>query len=264
MMKMKNECDTISKAHGALPFQKHPTEVATLVMKPFVDALAKDVYDRLWIETTGKSAPNTSAKVYEFITNIDALKNLEVVRDGIYVKLPKVHEPKTLAPGEWVGISLPSGVTATWVHFILDNNDAAEQGRIRVSTNGGQSWTERSVVRSGKPGEMEIRHINPKDGINAVRYINTSTKPVTITLNLFKVDVPADATANVIQSVVDGDLYSYYTLAPNTTLNVPLQGDVTNENTRIIAVGTYTTTLTPQGVAISATDTPVYIYEVIH
>jgi hypothetical protein len=85
-----------------------------------------------------------------------------------------------------------------------------------------------------------------------------------ITLNLFKVDVPADATANVIQSVVDGDLYSYYTLAPNTTLNVPLQRDVTDENTRIIAVGTYTTTLTPQGVTISATDTPVYIYEVIH
>lgn len=266
MMKMRTECEAISKAHAALPFQKNPTEVATLVLSPFVETMAKDIYNRLWVETTGKVAPKASAKVYEFITNVDALTNLEVVRDGIYVKLPKVHEPKTLEPGEWVGIRLPSGVTATWVHFVLDNDDAIEQGRLQVSVDGGKTWTERSVVRrgTGRAGEMEIRHINPKEGINAARYINVSNKPVTITLNLFKVDVPADATANVIEAVVDGDLNSAYTLAPNTTLNVPLQGSVKNENTKVIAVGHYTTVINDDGISIISAGDPVRVYEVIH
>ncbi|MDO4528054.1 MAG: beta-N-acetylglucosaminidase domain-containing protein [bacterium] len=266
MMKMRTESEAVSKAHAALPFQKNPTEVATLVLTPFVETMAKDIYNRLWQETAGKSAPNASAKVYEFITNVDTLSNLQVIRDGIYVKLPKVHEPKTLQPGEWVGIRLPSGVNATWVHFVLDNDDAITQGRVQVSTTGGMTWTERSIVRrgTGRAGEMEVRHINPKDGINAARYINTSTQPVTITLNLFKVDVPADATANVVAAVVDGDLYSSYTLAPNTTLNIPLQGSVTETNTRVIAVGHYTTAVTADGLAIIASDESVRIYELIH
>lgn len=266
MMKMRTECEAISKTHAALPFQKNPTEVATLVLAPFVDTMAKDIYNRLWVETAGKPAPKASAKVYEFITNVDALKTLEVVRDGIYVKLPKVHEPKTLQPGEWVGIRLPNGVNATWVHFVLDNDDAITQGRVQVSTDGGNTWTDRSFVRrgTGRAGEMEIRHIQPSEGINAARYINTSKDSVTITLNLFKVDVPENATANVIEAVVDGDLYSSYTLAPNTTLNVPLQGHSTDANTRIIAVGHYTTAITDDGIAIIASDEAVRVYEVIH
>jgi hypothetical protein len=264
MMKAHTECDVISKAHAALPFQKNPTHVANLVLTPFVDAMAKDIYNRLWISTTGHTAPNASAMIYEFITNVDELKNLQVMREGIYVKLPKVHEPKTLNPGQWIGIRLPTGVNATWIHFRLDSKESTQQGRIQVSTDGGKTWTERSNVRSGLPGDMEIRHIDPAEGINAARYINASATPVSVTLNIVKIDVPADAAANVIETVVDGDLFSGFMLAPHTTLNVPLRGRINETNTRIIAVGPYTTNIVDGGLTISASETPVYVYEVIH
>ncbi len=266
MMQMRYECDAVSAAHAALPFQKTPTEVATLVLTPFVELMAQDIYNRLWMEVAGKPAPNESSKVYEFITNVDELKSLQVIRDGIYVKLPKLFEPKTLATGDWVGIRLPDGVPAVWVHFVLDNDEVFTKGRLQVSNDGGATWTERSVVRSASKlaGEMEIRHIDPLEGINAVRYINLSTEPVTIKFNMFKVDVPPGSKANVLAAVVDGDLNSYFTLPANTALNVPLKGSVNEKNTRIIAVGSYTVSKAKGGITITSGDQPVRVYEVIH
>lgn len=255
----------ISKRHAAKPFQT-PIVVASRVMAPFLDLCGETLYDRLWRETAGKPAPKTTAKVYEFITNVEALKTLRVERAGAFVRLPKVHEPKTLAPGEWAGIRLPNGVSATWVHFILDSADAPKQGRVQLSTDGGQTWGERAaVVRgNGQEGEMEVRHINAKEGINAARYINVSDKPVTVTFRQFKVDVPADATANVVGAMTDGDLASGYTLAAGQSIRVPLAAPVTEKNTKVLASGPVKVQLEAEAVTLTACETPVTIHEIIH
>lgn len=255
----------ISKRHASKPFQT-PIVVASRVMAPYVDRCGEALYDRLWRETAGKPAPKTAAKIYELITNVEALKTLRVERAGAFVRLPKVHEPKTLAPGEWIGIRLPDGVTATWVHFVLDSADAPKQGRVQLSTDGGKTWGERAtVVRgNGQEGEMEVRRINAKDGVNAARYINVSDKPVTVTLRQFKVDVPADATANVFGAMTDGDLASGYTLAPKQSVRVPLTAPVTEKNTKVLASGAVTVRLEAEAAVLTAGENAVTIHEVIH
>lgn len=261
-------CTEISKAHGAKPFQKAPTEVGTLVLLPFQELVAATIYQHMWTKVAGKVPPVKVTKTYEFITNIDALKNLTVARDGIYVRLPKVHEPKTIQPGEWFGIALPDGVPAVWAHFILDNPAAIKQGRLQVSMDGGKHWGDRSMVilPDCEEGQLEIRHIKPEEKVNAVRYVNTSTQPITVTLKMVKIDVPAGAEANMLASITDGDWHSCYILPPNHTIRIPLEGTVTAENTRVLATGgSYSVKYEADAVVIQSDAThPVNIYEVIH
>lgn len=266
LLAYRTEHAAISKRHAQKPFQT-PIVVASRVMSPFLTLGGEALYDRLWRETAGKPAPKiTPKKAYEFITNVEALKNLRVERNGAHVQLPKVHEPKTLDPGAWVGIRLPSGVTATWVHFVLDSADAPRQGRVQVSTDGGMTWGERAtVVRgNGQEGEMEIRRINANDGINAARYVNVSDKPVTVTFRQFKVDVPAEATANVIDAMTDGDLTSGYTLAPGQSIRVPLAAPVNGKNTKVLASGPVEMRLEADAALLIAGEVPVTVHEIIH
>ena len=263
-------CTEISKAHAAKPFQKNPTKVANRVLLPYQELAAATIYQHIWRNVAGKDAPvgGNASKMYEFITNIDALKNLQVARDGAYIRLPKVFEPKTIQPGEWFGIRLPEGVPAVWAHFMLDNPAACKQGRLQVSTDGGKSWGDRSMVilPNGQEGSMEIRHIKAKEGVNAVRYINASTQPVTVTLNMVKVDVPAGAEANVYGAMTDGDWHSCYTIEPGAKLRIPLAAPVTQDNTRVLATGgSFTVSYEEDAVIITADPIhPVNVYEVIH
>ncbi len=257
--------EQISKRHEAKPFQTK-IAVATRVMEPYTRRVAAVLYDRIWHEVTGQPAPKPNSEVYHFITNVDALKHLQVSRDGKYVKLPRILEPKTLQPGEWIGISLPNGVTATWVHFKLETPESLVQGRVQVSRDGGKTWGERSTVISGngRNGEIEIRHIDPKDGINAVRYINVSDKPVSLTLKLFKVDVPAGATANVVGAMTDGDMFSAYTIPAGTSVKVEFDKEITAENTTIIETGSLSATYEGKVLTLTAGDKPVAVHEIIH
>lgn len=256
----------LSKRNGQKPYQQGAgIEVASRVLTPCANRMGEALYDRLWRETTGKPAPKAQAKLYDFITNVDSLKHFTVSRKGTFVQLPRVMEPKTLQPNDWIGIRLPEGVSATWVHFILESADAPKQGRVQVSTDGGKTWSERATVvgGNGKVGEMEIRHINAKDGINAARYINLSKEPVTITLRQFKVDVPKDATANVFASMTDGDLASGYTLTAGQSVRVPLAG-ATEANTKILAAGPVTAAFDAEGLTLTAGDAPAVVHEIVH
>lgn len=256
----------LSKSHPVVRQWQKNVDVGSRVMAPLAETLGATLYDRLWRAVAGKPAPKASAKIYEFITNVEALKTLRVERDGAFVRLPKVHEPKTLAPGDWVGIRLPEGISATWVHFILDSADAPKQGRVQVSTDGGKTWGERAtVVRgNGQEGEMEIRHINANDGINAARYVNVSDKPVTVTFRQFKVDVPADATANVVAAMTDGDLASGYTLEPKQSIRVALAAPITAANTKVLSVGAVEVRMESDAVVLTAGDAPATVYEIVH
>ncbi len=259
------EHEAISKRHAAKPFQTN-IAVATRVLTPYLKLLGESLYDQAWRQTTGKAAPKASAKVYHLITNVDAMKSFQVTRDGPYVRIPRILEPKTLQPGEWIGISLPNGVTATWVHLLLTSPESLAQGRVQVSCDGGKTWGERSTVLrgNGQEGEIEIRHINPKDGINAVRYINVSDAPVTLTIKQFKVDVPADATANVLDAMTDGDMFSAYTLPAGETLQVTYADDLNEDNTKVLAAGFLTITYKGKVIEITAGESPVAIHEIIH
>ncbi len=256
----------LSKQNGQKPYQQGAgIEVASRVLTPCVNSMGEALYDRLWRETAGKPAPKTQAKLYDFITNVDSLRHFAVSRKDTFVQLPRVMEPKTLQPNEWIGIRLPEGVTATWVHFILESADAPKQGRIQVSTDGGKTWSERATVvgGNGQVGEMEIRHINARDGINAARYINLSKSPVTVTLRQFKVDVPKDATANVFASMTDGDLASGYALAAGQSVRIPLAG-ATEANTKILAAGPVTAAFDAEGLTLTAGDAPAVVHEIVH
>ncbi len=259
------EHEAISKRHAAKPFQTN-IAVATRILAPYIKLAGETLYDQVWRQTAGKPAPKASAEVYHFITNVDALKNLRVSRQGTYVRLPRIMEPKTLQPGEWIGISLPNGVTATWVHLLLTSPESLAQGRVQVSRDGGKTWGERSTVQrgNGREGEIEIRHINPKDGINAMRYINVSDAPVTLTLNQFKVDVPADATANVFGAMTDGDMFSAYTLPAGTSASITFNDEVNETNTKVLAAGFLTIKYKGKTLELTAGDTPVAVHEVIH
>lgn len=257
----------LSKINGQKPYQQGAgIEVASRVLTPYLNRAGEALYAKLWQETAGKPAPKSETKLYEFITNVDALKTFSVSRKGTFVQLPRIMEPKTIQPNEWLGIRLPDGVTATWVHFILESAEAPKQGRIQISTDGGKTWSERATVVSGngQVGEMEIRRIDPKDGVNAARYINLSNKPVTITLRQFKVDVPKDSAANVFGAMTDGDLNSGYTLAARQSVRVPVAKPVTAENTKVLASGPVTVTLEADAVVLTAGDRDITVHEVIH
>ena len=264
-LNLREKNAAISRAHAAKPFQKKPTEVATRVLVPFLNLVEETVYQRLWQSVAGKPAPKAASASYVWMTNISSLQGLQVIRDGIYVRLPKVHEPKTVAPGEWFGIRLPEGVPAVWAHFILEADAAIKQGRLEVSSDGGKTWHVRRMVcrGNGQQGEMELRNIRPADGVNAVRYVNISNKPVTVTLRQVKVDVPANAVANDAASMCDGDLRSGYTLAPNRKVKIPLSG-ATAENTCVLASGTVTAVFKADGVTLTAGAKGAVVYEIVH
>lgn len=267
VLEARARCSEISRKHAEKPFQKNPTMVATLVMLPFAEQLVNYAYERLWMDFTGRKPPKKSMKMYEFITNIDALKKLEVQRDGIYVRLPKVHEPKEIKPGEWFGIRLPDGVTAEWVHFILENPKTAEQGRLQLSKDGGKTWFDRSnVVLKGGKGHIEIRHIKKEDGINAARYVNISNLPITVTLRQVKVDVPAESEANLAFAATDGDWHTCYTLPAGQSIRIPLKKPVNTFNTQVLSTGgIFSVTYDTDSVVIRAGEKhEVYIYEIIH
>lgn len=122
------------------------------------------------------------------------------------------------------------------------------------------------ILVDGAEGQVEIRHIKPEEGINAVRYINTSNEPLTVTLRMVKVDVPASAEVNHAIAMTDGDWHSCYTIDAGTEIRLPLAAPVTQENTRLLATGgNYTVIYEPDAIVIKADAAhPVHIYEVIH
>ena len=239
--------------------------VASRVMRPFTELCVKALRPRLWRAVTGKEAPRSTAKVYSLVTNVEGLRSFRVNRNGPYVELQQILEPKTLKPGEWVGISLPEGVPATWVHFVLDNPAAAKQGRIELSSDGGKSWRPRPMVVSGNGGrgELEIRRLREAEGITSARYINTSPAPLTVTFKRFKVDVPAGATANLPVSMTDGDFESGYTLPSGREVHVPLASPVSPENTKVLADGPVEKRYRPDALILRADREGVRVHEIV-
>ena len=248
---------------------KFPSVVnpASRHVRPMLDEVRDSLYTQACIAVTGRK-PDLKAKgnvVYRFETNVPALKDLTVSRDGIYVRLPEIFEPKTLQPGEWAAIVLPPGITANWVHFILQNPNAAKQGRIEISGDRGQTWKPLEGTRISREGAELQRPLDPKaDNVTAARYINTSDKPIDITFKQFKLDVPHDAVANVPETMTDGDMSSGYTFSKGESKTIPLPGIKVGKATVLpLGCGDFDVTYGTDSVTIRAKDDNVTVYEII-
>lgn len=190
-------------------------EVATRVITPAVDELLATEWKKAYGLLGGKASGGNA--VYRAFSTAAALKNVQAEREGIYVSLKRVLEVVKLAPGEHIGLALPEGVFANYIHIKLDNAKAAAACKVEVSTDG-KTWQEFSARRGG--GEIQ----NPVDVNRRIRYFrmaNASPGTVSFRIGKFKFDVPADAKANTLAATADGDPLSHFTISKATTFTGP-------------------------------------------
>ncbi len=205
-------------------WRKGNVRSGSLVVEPFVKTLMSKTDEMTYKSLTGKALQSVIPDdvKYKAFSNVEALKNIQAERrDKKYVHVKKILEVITLKPSEYIGLELPVGIYANYVHVKLNNPDASKKGHIELSQDG-KTWKKFNTRNKGE--ELE-NPINLNEKIRFCRYINTSGEPIEIKLNQFKFDIPADANANSPGSTIDGDFNSAYTLnvkANETiTLNLP-------------------------------------------
>ena len=193
-------------------------KVATLVMTPLVDEL----YTTEWKKASallsgGDGNANSNNAVYKAFSNAKGLEKIQAERDGIYVSLRRVLEVVKLAPDEYIGLALPEGVHANYIHLKLNNAQAADSCVVEISTDG-KNWKPFNA-RKGK-GERQ-NPLNVNDKIRFFRLRNVSKKGIEFRIEKFKFDIPKDASDNSEAAMTDGDPISFYTLSEQKVFTGP-------------------------------------------
>ena len=248
-------------AAGALETMKHADRTAnqnpyqpgiktgSLHLTPFVETLFREEARRLHARLAGLAGPGTagnqSAAAFRILTNVPLLANHPVNRQGKFIGLSPMNEVLPLPPGGFVGLALPEGLAANYLHLKLENPKAGEFGRLEVSTDG-THWSPFTYRANG--GELQ-NPIDPAKNIRFARFTNASPQAQDITLKLFKFDVPADAEANSLAQASDGDLATAFRtgLKPGQRLEIPSPGPDR-------AVDGVTLVMLPAPVTVSACD----------
>lgn len=181
---------------------------ATRAVAPFIDAALAHKWRLACRDVFGKEARAAAAAPYRAFSDAPGLARVTAERSGIYVNLAPVLEPKTIPPGAHVGLELPEGVSATYVHVKLGNPRAGEQGVIEISQDG-RDWLKMDTANRGE--EMQGR-LDAGRGIRFFRYRNTSNQPIEVRFNQFKFDVPEDSVARTREAMFDGDINSSFTI----------------------------------------------------
>lgn len=178
---------------------------ASLVMMPLIMKMDYFVCKKAYEQFTGKTFKITSVKAeYKAFTNIPSLKKVSARRDNIYVHLGKILEMVKIEPQQYIGLELPEGLFANYVHVVMDNPEASKQGIIEISQDG-KKWRKMNTANHG--GELK-NGLNVKDKIRYFRYINTSKAPIELKIKQFKFDVPKGAQANTVNALYDCDFHS--------------------------------------------------------
>ena len=198
----KNKKATEKKLH-AWPQE---CRTGTLVMTPFVNEVFTKMASQTYKDLTGKSLSTSPGNFYKTISNVKSLKKIPAERKGKEVHIKRVLEVITLKPKQYIGLHLPSGVFAKYVHVKLDNVNASKQGVIEVSSDG-KKWRKINTQNNGQ--EMHTP-IDFKQKIRYTRYINTSHSPVEIKLNQFKFDIPENSKVNAYDAMFDCDFSSFF------------------------------------------------------
>lgn len=278
-----NEMETFSrlqKEKGAPDRWAKGCEVGATVVTPFVKTELTNRFKHLYSTVTGsqKNAVVSDAVLYKPITNMPALANVQVHRNGQFVTIAPMLEVITLQSGDYFGISLPHGICTNYVHARLDNPEVSAKGTVQVSSDG-VTWRDMAISKNG----MELQgRLNLEDQICWVRFINQSAEKFELKIELFKVDVPGDARINDQSAMYDGDPFSAYQLPVDKTpllLDAPVKmgangvyvlGDV-DAVTLILGDGSevrYTGISQSNGIAVKAIKIergakPVNIHEII-
>jgi hyaluronoglucosaminidase len=218
-------------------------KVATLVMTPLVEELFQAEWQKAYALLGGKSGADNA--VYKAFATAAGLKDLQAERDGQFVSLRRILEVVKLGPNEHIGLGLPEGVHANYIHVKLDNAQAADACDIEVSTDG-KDWKPFGARKGG--GELQ-KNVNLNDKFRFFRLVNHSSKPVEFRIDKFKFDVPADARDNSIAAATDGNPATYYTLESPQTFTGPAAAKasylVTNAPESAVRKRGNTVTITP-------------------
>ncbi|NWK55438.1 beta-N-acetylglucosaminidase domain-containing protein [Verrucomicrobiaceae bacterium N1E253] len=190
-------------------------KVATLVLSPLVDELFTSEWAKAYKLLGGKASSGSS--IYRAFSNVDSLNKIQAERDGKYVSLQRILEVVKLAPKKHIGLALPEGVHANYIHIVLNDAKAAETCIIEVSKDG-KKWTTFNARKSN--GELQ-NPVNPNEQIRYFRMLNPSSTTLEFRIEKFKFDVPADAKSNSISAATDGDPTSYYTINKAETFTGP-------------------------------------------
>ncbi len=223
---------------------------------PFVEEIFTKEWENLYKSFGGNSAAGTTeGPLYKIFTNVPALKNVQVVRDGKYVKVDH-REQITLAPKQFVGIELPEGIYGNYVHMKLENSQASKLGNVEISKDGA-AWEK----FSGKANGAEIGgNVDEKKKIRFFRYTNTSGKPIQIKAELMKFDVPEHATATSKAAMFDGNPRSSFSFVNREILTSPKP----NQKAFVLSNAPDCIRISPGKIEISPKkDKPVKIFEII-
>ena len=102
-----------------------------------------------------------------------------LVMDDILEQLPA-------QPGDWFGMKMAKNVTFNYVWLNFGAKDIVAAGRVEVSKDGGDTW--QTVALKTEDGLIH-GHVDTEAGFNAVRWINTSNRPVVFKIVRFNVDI---------------------------------------------------------------------------
>ena len=195
------------------PYQRG-IKTGSLHLAPFVDTLFREEARRLQARLAGLAGPRAAgsqtAGAFRILTNVPLLANHPVNRQGKFIGLTPMNEVLPLPPGGFVGLALPEGFAANYLHLKLENPKAGEFGRLEVSTDGA-AWSPFACRANG--GELQ-NPIDPAKNIRFARFTNASSQAQDITIKLFKFDVPAEAEANSLAQAADGDLATAFRTEP--------------------------------------------------
>lgn len=215
---MDEQCEHAKKI-GA-PHQK-PSKLAELVVMPFLTKVFKDEWTKTANAFAGKASKKSATAdgdtLYRAFSDVPQLKNIQASRDKNYVLLNKIFEQIKLAPGQHIGLSLPDGIPANYIHIRLDNAAAAKAGTVEVSTDG-QKWEKQAMKYNG--GNVETK-LNENKNIRFMRFVNRGNKTIDFRIDLFKFDVPEGSKANARGAVFDGDPTSGFVVSGTETFAAP-------------------------------------------
>lgn len=190
-------------------------KVATLVLTPLVDELFAAEWTKAYKLLGGKASTDNAS--YKAFSNASGLKEIQAERSGKFVSLGRILEVVKLKPKQHIGLALPKGVYANYIHVKLSDSEAANACKIEVSSD----WKKWKPFNA-KTGNGELHNsLNVKDKVRFFRLVNQSSKTVEFRIEKFKFDIPAGAKNNSVSASTDGDPTTFYTVTAQETFTGP-------------------------------------------
>lgn len=190
-------------------------KVSTLVLAPLIDELFTIEWAKAYALLGGKVSAGNA--VYRAFSDADGMENLHAERDGKFVNLRRILEIVKLAPKQHIGLALPDGVYANYIHVKLNNVEAANACGIEVSADG-KKWSPFNARKT----DAELQNpVDPNDKVRAFRLVNQSGASVEFRIEQFKFDVPSDARENSVVACTDGDAATFYIVSAAQTFTGP-------------------------------------------